>query len=906
MTSGTPAGRRPIVAVVRPGAYLLPVLPALMAVALRPSGRQLLLWSIGLTTLTVLIIGWRLWHQRATEGLRGVVRSVPVMALAAFLTCLAVPFPWWVGWGPVRGTGLLCGLLLGLLPRPGASQDQNAPPATRRSRLSARAWSRMGTLFLDGWMIGGSVLLMVSVFATSGLLHRAPGALWHRPAAWWSLTSLITVMIVGGLTGHVREQHRMAVGSRLASVVAILVADLVWAVSDDSTQSLRYSWVAVGILSGSLLVDGVGPVIASSVDWQRPRGLTLMQLPIPAAAVFLLTPGDRSQLSRGLAVSLMAGLFAQIVMHGRTNTTLWQRLLGQTEQFRDLVRDSRDVMIHLDAEGRVEFANDAVQEVYGFPARALIGRPLGELLHPDDRAGVLTIAALQERESDVTRVEARFRHADGTWRYCESVVSLRRDQPGWIISARDITERIRLRAKLAQQAATDPLTGLVNRQAFLRMLSERLTGPRSVVVLFIDLDGFKQVNDTLGHSSGDDLLRRVGARLQDTARPGDEVARLGGDEFAILLGSDDEESARMVGWLVVSVIAGIWGREASGHSISASVGIASGKRMSAQELLRDADLAMYRAKGNGGAQVVVFEDWMSELVLERSRTLAELEVATRDGALVVEMQPLVELESGHWVGFEALSRWRNGSQLRPPDQFVPLAEDTGLIVPMGEWVLEEALRQIRTWPDGDVGVAVNVSARQLEEPDFSGMVQRALESASFDPRRLTLEITEQTAVQDLSRAASRLQPLRRNGVHIALDDFGTGYSSLHYLTRLPADSLKIDKKFVSGLGVERQDEVLIRSMLLLAGDLGLEVVAEGVETPLQARILADLGCRLAQGYLFSPPRPLDDLLWMRPRHQVPDQRGARGVPQQHAEGTAAEPPNPVPNWLASSPGSRGQ
>jgi EAL domain-containing protein (putative c-di-GMP-specific phosphodiesterase class I) len=251
---------------------------------------------------------------------------------------------------------------------------------------------------------------------------------------------------------------------------------------------------------------------------------------------------------------------------------------------------------------------------------------------------------------------------------------------------------------------------------------------------------------------------------------------------------------------------------------------------------------------------------MSEHVLERSRLRSDLESAIHDGGLVVHLQPVVSLPGGSWAGFEALVRWFVGGRMCPPDEFLPLARESGLIVPMDAWVLDEALRQLATIPGSTLGMAVNVSSQWLADPEFGPGVLAALARHSIEPDRLTLEITEQMAVQDLGRTASRLNDLRAEGIQTAIDDFGTGFSSLQYLARLPVDILKIDKKFVSGLGQQGEDDVLVRSMINLASEMGYEVIAEGVETMAQAAQLAEYGCGLAQGYVFSKPRALADLM----------------------------------------------
>jgi diguanylate cyclase (GGDEF)-like protein len=410
--------------------------------------------------------------------------------------------------------------------------------------------------------------------------------------------------------------------------------------------------------------------------------------------------------------------------------------------------------------------------------------------------------------------------------------------------------------RLGRQAATDGLTGLLNRRSFLGALQRRLRTD-GAVVLFLDLDDFKTINDTAGHTAGDAVLQRVAALVTAVVEPGDLAARLGGDEFAVLpVGSDparaDELAARLVEALA---------NDERCRGVGVSVGVVACAGMQdppdAEGVLRDADLAMYEAKRLGGGQHAVFLAEMRERVLERARIHSALEraclpEASPHSALEVDVQPIVSLADGRWVGVESLVRWRDHGRRRPPGDFIPLAEETGLIVDLGEWVLVEAI----TWlarSSADVGLSVNVAGAQLLHPGFADLVASTLDHTGIAAERLTVEVTEQTAVQDIDRAGGVLQRLRAQGIHVSLDDFGTGYSSLGYLAQLPVDELKIDRSFVSGLGVRRSDDALVRSVLGLADDLGLRVVAEGVETWEQASILEGLGCRLAQGYLFARP-----------------------------------------------------
>ncbi len=429
--------------------------------------------------------------------------------------------------------------------------------------------------------------------------------------------------------------------------------------------------------------------------------------------------------------------------------------------------------------------------------------------------------------------------------------------------------------QLGQQATTDELTGLLNRRTFLTTLEGRIR-TEDVVVLFLDLDNFKSINDTAGHVAGDSVLQRVAELVVGCLAPGDVAARLGGDEFAVMIGGGLGPTGTDVnrGDVMARRLVDALGYDAAGRGVGASIGVVACEHQpgepDAEGILRDADLAMYEAKRLGGGRYAVFFAEMREQVLERARIHAALEQACVAGVasgggepvpgqvpvasvLEVDVQPIIALADGHWAGFEALVRWRDHGKRRPPADFIPLAEETGLIVPLGGWILVEALEWLARTPTGDLGLSVNVAGAQLLDPAFLALVSQTLELTGVAPSRLTIEVTEQTAVQDVDRAGGVLQRLRALGVHVSLDDFGTGYSSLGYLAQLPVDELKIDRSFVAGLGVSRSDDALVRTVLGLAADLGLRVVAEGVETVEQAQILDGLGCPLAQGYLFSRP-----------------------------------------------------
>jgi diguanylate cyclase (GGDEF)-like protein len=447
-----------------------------------------------------------------------------------------------------------------------------------------------------------------------------------------------------------------------------------------------------------------------------------------------------------------------------------------------------------------------------------------------------------------------------------------RDEEGeplrMIGTVHDVTERKALEEQLEYQALHDALTGLPNRALFMDRLDHAVVraGRREaqLAVLFMDLDDFKVVNDSLGHEAGDKLLVAVAERLRACLRPEDTAARLGGDEFTILLedltgvGGAIRVAERIAEALQTAFVLGR--REVF---VTASFGIAlwDEARQSPADLLRNADQAMYRAKHAGKARYEVFEEAMNARALERLEMENDLRRALERREFTVHYQPVVMLEAVKFVGFEALVRWdRPEHGLLTAGEFVPLAEDTGLIIPIGRWVLQEACRQARDWQqrypsDPPPTVFVNLSAKQLQDPDLVQTVSRTTRQTGLDPRCLELEITEGAAMDDAPATAAVLEELKTLGVRVAIDDFGTGYSSLSYLERFPVDSLKVDCSFIGSLGRDPGATVLVRAMIDLAHALGSRVIAEGVETDEQLRRVRELGCDLAQGYHFSRPLP---------------------------------------------------
>jgi diguanylate cyclase (GGDEF)-like protein len=427
---------------------------------------------------------------------------------------------------------------------------------------------------------------------------------------------------------------------------------------------------------------------------------------------------------------------------------------------------------------------------------------------------------------------------------------------------------------LTRQANHDSLTGLANRAAFRARLEAALARPErrsgTLAVLFVDLDDFKDVNDTLGHAAGDDLLSVVAARLAATVRSGDLVARLGGDEFALLLdGVPDPAVALAVAERTVTALAAPVEINGTWVHVGASVGLAMRHDDSDPEsLMREADVAMYTAKGRGKNRVEQYDAVLDEAVVEHNELKADLAGAAGRGEFVLDYQPIVDLATGTFVGVEALVRWQHPTRgLLPPFAFIDLAEETGAIVGIGAWVLETAAHQVQSWRRryglAALWISVNVSVRQLDDPGFAALVGDVLERTGLDPARLVLEVTESVLADPAGGAAGALETLRQLGVRVALDDFGAGYSSIGYLRQLPVDILKIDRSFVSGEHANRPGDVLLDALVGLADRLGLDVIPEGIEEHDQLIRLQALGCRTGQGFLLSRPMPaaaIDQLL----------------------------------------------
>ena len=543
-------------------------------------------------------------------------------------------------------------------------------------------------------------------------------------------------------------------------------------------------------------------------------------------------------------------------------------------RFEALLQNSSDLALIVDIGGRISYASPAIEAMLGHSAERVVGMEVDDLVHADDHPAVEK-ALRSATDNGSSTSEWRVRHADGTFLAIEascSDLTADRSVGGILARMRSVGERKALEDQLRYQAFHDPLTDLPNRALFEDRVSHSVGHARrhddSLAVLFIDLDDFKTINDSLGHAAGDELLRQVAARIYASARTSDTAARLGGDEFALLAErmSVDQDALAVADRIhrALEKPFDLLGNEVFVH---ASIGIAiyAGEE-GAEELLRNADIAMYAAKSAGKRRSEIFRPSMHLAARMRLQLTADLRRAIQDEELVLHYQPLVTLAESKVIGVEALLRWQHPTLgLVPPLDFIPLAEETGLIVPVGQFVLNEACRQTKSWQDLHPGrdplyVSVNVSARQFQPAgQVLEQVREATSQSGLDPGSLMLELTESLLAENQEAVVSELRELRDLGVRIAIDDFGTGYSALSYLRNFPIDTVKMDRSFVHDLAQGAGDAALVRSMLELGEALAMEIVAEGIESRQQVESLSTLRCGIGQGFHFAPPLDADTL-----------------------------------------------
>ncbi|MBJ7330583.1 MAG: EAL domain-containing protein [Solirubrobacteraceae bacterium] len=571
---------------------------------------------------------------------------------------------------------------------------------------------------------------------------------------------------------------------------------------------------------------------------------------------------------------LLAWRFEHIARRAKVAAATRKVERQSEERLRALAEHATDVVIVLDEDLHINWQAASMARVFGQAPDALATHPFRDIVHPRDRdAAERRLNALLTRPAGTTAtLNVSVRDGDGHFRPVEIVAANRLSDEivgGLLLSIRDVTERHALEAELRHQAYHDALTGLPNRTLFEQHLSSELreaaeTGER-LAIIFVDLDDFKTINDSLGHHSGDELLRVVATRIRQQVTDDDVIARLGGDEFAVLLHEHDEDAKapQIVAEQILRAVCAPMTINERELRVSGSAGIAIGAKdatPTADEMLRNADVAMYASKSAGKNRVAVFTEDMHADAMRRLELTADLRRALEEGGLHLEYQPIVDMEANdRVVGAEALARWPHPVHGRiPPPEFIDLAEESGLILPLGAWVLETACAQMKEWMDdgkANAGqhVSVNVSALQMADPGMHDMVRDTLTKTGLDPRQLQLEITESVLVERPEAMAEELAALIALGVRVAIDDFGTGHSVLAYLRQLPVDVLKVDKAFIDAIDLDDGQAQLAQGIINLAHALDITVVAEGIETTSQAIVLRGMGPVLGQGYLYSRP-----------------------------------------------------
>jgi diguanylate cyclase (GGDEF)-like protein/PAS domain S-box-containing protein len=547
-------------------------------------------------------------------------------------------------------------------------------------------------------------------------------------------------------------------------------------------------------------------------------------------------------------------------------------------------------VIATDLEGKVLYWNRAAEETYGWSSEEALGRRSRDLTVPKESLEKAEEVASELRAGRTWSGEVLLRRKDGSivpvFVTATPLFDDRGNLVGMIDVSSDISERKALQEELERRASHDPLTGLPNRPAFVERIRQALLRTRrrqnsrnKVGVLFMDLDGFKTINDSLGHQAGDRLLVAVAECLRNRLRTEDVLARFGGDEFAVLLEDTAGTSeAIRVAQRITEDLREPFTVDDFQVSVSTSIGITLGTAQANDDpegMLREADSAMYRAKEQGPGRYAVFDPTMQARAQERLELEAELRRALEQGEFVLYYQPEVSLHDGKMVGFEALLRWQHPERgLLKPSAFVPLAEDTDLIAPIGRWVLEEACQQAKRWEEerplaSPMTMEINLSSKQLRRQGLVRTVEEALARADLEAHTLALDMTETVLIRTSEDNTQALDALKEMGVRLGLDDFGTGYSSLSYLKRLPVDRVKVDKSFVKGLGENATDTALVRMIIDLCHTLGVEVLAEGIETSEQATLLKDMGCDLGQGYYFARPLLSEELAQRLPEGFLP-------------------------------------
>ncbi|GHF12669.1 putative bifunctional diguanylate cyclase/phosphodiesterase [Streptomyces morookaense] len=775
-----------------------------------------------------------------------------------------------------------------------------APPAIigllvlARRPVTRAGWVCLG---LDSWLIGGSLLTLSWSLALAHTAHFAGETVAQAALSLaYPLLDIVLVSMVLALHFKRSSANRSAINTAIAALALTVLCDALFT-SPLLREHYRSGQILdAGWFAGYMLMayapwvareegeDGSRPVPHSG----RPIAGSLAALtPYLAAAVctlgILYNVLDGHHVDRVVLFTGCTVVLALVVRQGimlLDNISLTQELAQKENHFRSLVQGSSDVIMIAAPTGILRYVSPAAAGVYGREAEELIGSELASLIHPEDLGRVVhevrRFLAAPPADEPTTRIECRFRSGSGDWLNVESTVN--RHHGGLIFNSRDVTERVRLQAQLQHTAEHDPLTDLPNRALFTRRVQQALAGRRvtdaGTAVLFIDLDGFKAVNDTVGHQAGDELLVQAARRLQDSVRAGDSTARFGGDEFAALIIGDGTRDPAAREYRILEIADRLRATLSQPYlveggtevRVNASIGVAfADPGITPGTLMRNADLAMYRAKQAGKGRVELYAPQMQAEVVRRAEQATRLRTALHDGQFALLHQPVVELDTGRLTAVSAQPRWRSAQGiLFTPDEFLRAGEpgrgdaarsgDGGALAELGRWTLEKAVEQAahRRRAGHAVPVHVRVSAaRLLDRALPQKHVEELILRHDLPSGALVLELTCSDPRVPLDELERRLESLRRFGVRIALDGFGSGYAAMSALRRLPVDVLRLDRELVDGVAESARLHKITAGLLRIAGDLGLQSVADGVDDAEQVRALRAMGCTHGQGQAFA-------------------------------------------------------
>ena len=734
-----------------------------------------------------------------------------------------------------------------------ATSVGSAPPVLSQRR---KAW-------LLGYMIGPAAFTTLVILRRFGDVARQP--------VWLCVFVFAAVPAVWLTTDHFYARHPSKL--RFHTRVAVSVASVTFVIYMSGWGPMLFGAYAF------LALENIS--CRGSRTWRVTTFWSLLGIACGQIAIWQNWAPSLLSLSKAETLGALGAfiLVFLIRMAGATSEhkeKAEQLARSGEDRFRSLVQNSSDTTLILEPGALIAYASPAVESLLGICPDEVVGCRATDFVHPDDKHLAQLDPATWVQPATLTEpLQFRMIHSDGSWRHAEAVLTYESELPavgGYVANLRDITDRKEAESLVAYQAMHDSLTGLPNRVLLVDRLNRSIArslrneSPRPVV-MFLDIDHFKLVNDSLGHNGGDEILVQVAGRLRHASRATDTVSRFGGDDF-VLLCEDlvDADSIMTLAQRVTSELEAPFESNNESLKLSVSIGIATvdDDGRSAEELLGDADYAMYLAKSRDGhGRIQLLDQATRDSARLRVHTVTALARALERRELVLHYQPIVNTRSRQLVGVEALLRWRHPTRgLLAPVAFLDIAEQTGLIVPIGLWVLTEACRQVKRWndrlpEDRRLSLSVNLSGRQLAEPNLAADVIVALAEAEFDPQtmELCLEVTETLLPNNEEEARLRLVELRHLGIRLAIDDFGTAYSPLSYVRELPLTTIKIDRTFVAGLGVSDRDEAIVTAILKLAESIDLNVVAEGVETEDQRSRLEDMGCDFLQGFLFSRPQP---------------------------------------------------